>query len=328
MSDSSSSAAARTTTLPAVQDGPSRPAENGALGAEPRNGRTASDRKALAWLRGLVGRRHNNTLRDTLEGLMEGAHESEPSVERQERMLIQNVLSLRDLEAVDVMVPRADIVGCEVRTGRKELLELLRANPHSRLPVYRDALDDLLGFIHIKDVVAKLAAEDDFTLEDILRPAMIAAPSIGVLDLLLDMRRNRAQLALIVDEYGGIDGLLTIEDLVEAIVGEIEDEHDRDTQPVMQLQGDRTMLADARVDVEDFEAMVGAVLSEEERDSIDTLGGLVFSIAGRVPVRGELLRHSSGLEFEVLEADSRRIRRLRVRGLPETVEAAPPPAPV
>lgn len=285
--------------------------------------RRSGDGPFIGLMRSLFRPRNGHSLRDTLEGLIEEADAGERSVADHERVLIQNVLALRDLEAVDVMVPRVDIVAVDARTGQAEILDLLSRKPHSRLPVYRETLDDVIGFVHIKDILARIAADEPFTLTEILRKVMIVAPSIGVLELLLEMRRNRLQLALIVDEFGGIDGLVTIEDLVEAIVGEIEDEHDRDTTPQMAPLANGNLLADARVAIEDFEARVGAFLSADEREDIDTLGGLVFSLAGRIPVRGELLRHPSGLEFEVVDADSRRIRRLTVRNLPGSGESRP-----
>jgi len=237
-----------------------------------------------------------------------------------ERKLIENILEIRDQPISDLMVPRADIVAVESDTDREALLRLLVDRSHSRLPVYRDSLDDVIGIVHIKDVLAVITEGGDFSLEAIVRPVSIVAPSIRVLDLLLDMRKTHQHMALVIDEFGGIDGLITIEDLVEGIVGEITDEHDRAVTATMIEKADGSLLADARVPIEDFEARVGEVLDQDERDEVDTLGGLVFSLAGRVPSRGELLTHpSSGLEFEIIDADPRRIKRVRVRN--------PPPLP-
>ena len=242
------------------------------------------------------------------------------SEQSHERKLIENILEIRDQPISELMVPRADIVAVETDTERDALLRLLVDRSHSRLPVYRDTLDDVIGIVHIKDVLASIARGADFALPDIVRPVSIVAPSMRVLDLLLDMRKTRQHMALVVDEFGGIDGLITIEDLVEGIVGEITDEHDRAVSPSMVEKADGSLLADARVPIEDFEERVGPVLEQDERDEVDTLGGLVFSLAGRVPSRGELLTHpSSGLEFEIIDADPRRIKRIRVRN--------PPPPP-
>ena len=238
-----------------------------------------------------------------------------------ERELIENIQEIRDQPISELMVPRADIVAVESDTERDALLRLLVDKSHSRLPVYRDTLDEVIGIVHIKDVLASIAGGGDFSLEAIVRPVSIVAPSIRVLDLLLDMRKTHQHMALVIDEFGGIDGLITIEDLVEGIVGEITDEHDRAVSASMVDKADGSLLADARVPIEDFEARVGEVLEQDERDEVDTLGGLVFSLAGRVPSRGELLTHpSSGLEFEIIDADPRRIKRIRVRNPP------PPPA--
>jgi len=234
-----------------------------------------------------------------------------------ERELIENIQEIRDQPISELMVPRADIVAVESDTERDALLRLLVEKSHSRLPVYRDTLDEVIGIVHIKDVLANIANGGEFSLEAIVRPVSIVAPSIRVLDLLLDMRKNHQHMALVIDEFGGIDGLITIEDLVEGIVGEITDEHDRAVSPSMIEKADGSLLADARVPIEDFEARVGEVLEQDERDEVDTLGGLVFSLAGRVPSRGELLTHpSSGLEFEIIDADPRRIKRIRVRNPP------------
>jgi CBS domain containing-hemolysin-like protein len=244
--------------------------------------------------------------------------ESEQSHERE---LIENIQEIRDQPISELMVPRADIVAVESDTDRDTLLRLLVDKSHSRLPVYRNTLDEVIGIVHIKDVLASIAGGGRFSLEAIVRPVSIVAPSIRVLDLLLDMRKTHQHMALVIDEFGGIDGLITIEDLVEGIVGEITDEHDRIQTTSMVEKADGSLLADARVPIEDFEARVGEVLDQDERDEVDTLGGLVFSLAGRVPSRGELLTHpSSGLEFEIIDADPRRIKRIRVRNPP------PPPA--
>jgi len=271
----------------------------------------------LNWLRGLRGSKNEEaSLRDALEELIEEYDEAEAPADSDERVLIKNVLNLHDLTVEDVMVPRADIVAIEAGTPLDELVKLMSKEAHSRLPVYRETLDDVVGMVHIKDVLACWNAKEAFALKNILRPLLFAAPSMRVLDLLLEMRSTRNHMALIVDEYGGIDGLATIEDLVEEIVGEIEDEHDEEQGPALDPRPDGSLAADARVSIEEFEKRVGPVLLPEEREDIDTLGGLVFSLAGRVPGRGELIAHPSGLEFEVVEADPRRIKRLRVRNLP------------
>ena len=237
-----------------------------------------------------------------------------PELDRQERALIANVLRLRGTTADDVMVPRADIVAMDVDLNWDQAMDLIRREGHSRLPVFREQLDDIVGMIHIKDVFAFAGKPGEFKLENVLRKPLMVAPQIPALDLLLQMRVARMHLALVVDEYGGIDGLLTIEDLVETIVGDIADEHDEPDLPMVIERPDGTLDLDARLKIEDFEARVGKLLTEEERDAdIDTVGGLVFTLAGRVPARGEVISHESGVEFRILDSDARRIRRLRAK---------------
>jgi len=274
------------------------------------------------WLRGLRRTKSGESVRDTLEELFEEREEAEIPIDEHERRLLGNVLHLRDLTAYDVMVPRADIVAIETKADLAELIEVVNAKGHSRYPVYRGTLDDVMGLVHIKDVLMLVASGKPFSLPRIVRKVLFVSPSIRVLDLLLEMRLKRTHMALVVDEYGGIDGLVTIEDLVEQITGEIEDEHDRDVEPDFIERPDGIIEADARMPLEEFEARVGPLLDEEEREDIDTLGGLVFFLAGRVPSRGELIAHPSGLEFEVVDADPRRIKRLRVRNVPNPEDRA------
>ena len=249
-----------------------------------------------------------------------------PGLNPQERALIANVLRLRGSTADDVMVPRPDIIAMKMDVTLDQAVALLRREGHSRLPVYREALDDIVGMVHLKDVFAYTGPAAEFSVEKILRKPLMVAPQISVLDLLLQMRQTHTHLALVVDEYGGIDGLVTIEDLVETIVGDISDEHDEIEGPMLTERPDGTLDLNARLTVEEFEEKLGPVLSEDERDAdIETVGGLVFNLAGRVPAKGEGIAHGSGIEFLVLDADARRIRRLRVRRL-ATAEGADTPA--
>ena len=272
-------------------------------------------------IRTLLGKRGVElSVRDSIAELVQEAADATqapgelPELDRQERALIANVLRLRETTADDVMVPRADIIAMSVDVTLEQALEQIRAEGHSRLPVYREGLDEIVGMVHIKDVFAFVGRPEAFSLEALLRKPLMVAPQVPVLDLLLQMRQARIHLALVVDEYGGIDGLVTIEDLVETITGDISDEHDEVAGPMVTERPDGSLDINARMPVEDFEKRVGTVLSEDERDAdIDTVGGLVFTLAGRVPARGEVISHSSGIEFRVLDADARRIRRLRVR---------------
>jgi magnesium and cobalt transporter len=271
----------------------------------------------------LLGRLRNTeqSVRESIAELVQeagaeaaGAAGEAAGLDVQERALIANVLRLREITADDVMVPRPDIVAMRADVTLVQALDQIRKEGHSRLPVFRDNLDDLLGMVHIKDVFAFTGTPETFSLEKIIRKPLMIAPQITVLDLLLQMRQTRTHLALVVDEYGGIDGLVTIEDLVETIVGDIADEHDEIEGPMLMERPDGALDLNALLPVEDFEARLGPVLSDDERAAdIETVGGLVFNLAGRVPTKGEIVAHPSGIEFLVLEADARRIRRLRAR---------------
>ena len=290
-------------------------------------------RQGLLWrLQGLLRKREAESVRDRMEELIEEREESrregDGRAERdefsaQERAVLGNVLRLRDKTADDVMVPRADIMAMSEDSTLEQAVRLIQRDGHSRYPVYRGQLDEIVGMVHIKDVFAAVGREGPFSLSAILRKPLLVVPQVPVLDLLLQMRQAHIHLALVVDEYGGIDGLVTIEDLVETIVGDIADEHDEDDAPQAVERPDGSIDLDARMPVEDLEARLGPTLTTEERgQDIDTVGGLVSNLAGRVPTKGELISHPSGLEFQVLEADPRRIRRLRVRRPAEDAAAA------
>jgi CBS domain containing-hemolysin-like protein len=196
---------------------------------------------------------------------------------------------------------------------------------HSRLPIYRGTLDELLGFIHVKDILVYVAEQRPVRLEQLVRKVLVVAPTMPVLDLLLQMRGGRVHMAMVVDEFGGIDGLVTIEDLIEEIIGEIEDEHDeaQPTMPGIVERADGTVVVDARLPIETLEERFGfRLLPEDSEDEVDTVGGLAFALAGRIPSRGEVIAHPSGLELEVLDADPRRVKRLRLRRIPKAKEAA------
>ena len=252
-----------------------------------------------------------SNVRDTLEELIE--EESNPLDEdNHERTLLRNVLGLRDITAWDVMVPRADIAAVDVKTSIPELVSEMVKLAHSRLPVYRNNLDETLGMVHIKDVLAHSNSATKTALSDLLREVLFVSPTIRALDLLQEMRMTRRHLALVVDEFGGIDGLITIEDLVEEIVGEIIDEHDVEETTKILNQPDGSALANARATIENLEDLFGPILSVEEKDEADTIAGLIFYLMGRIAKRGEVIRHNSGLEFEILEADPRRLKTVRI----------------
>ncbi len=230
-----------------------------------------------------------------------------------EQHLIGNIEDLVELTAEDVMVPRADIVAIDATASADQFLDLIKATPHSRIPVYQNSLDEILGFVHIKDVLRTMAQGEPIVLQNLLRPIRIVSPSMPALDLLVEMRKSKKHLALIIDEYGGIDGLVTMGDLIEAIIGEISDEHSTPKPPRLVLRPDGTVLVDARYTIDAFEERFGECFSENERKEADTLAGLVMFLAGRLPQRGEIFTHESGIQIEIVEADPRRVKRLRLR---------------
>ena len=258
-------------------------------------------------------------MRESLEEVIEESDRKEPALSQQERVMLANLLSFGELKVSDVMLPRAQIVAADEDTPLAELMSLFREAKHSRLPVYRENLDDPTGLVHVKDVLTLLEPNgaNDYRLTSakiarIRRPILFVPPSMRALDLLLKMQASHTHLALVIDEYGGTDGLVSIEDIIEEIVGDIADEHDEEA-PALKRDEDG-FVADARVELEDFKTETGVDLATSEADeNVDSLGGLVASLVGRVPQRGEIIAHPSGYEFEVLEADPRRIKRLRIR---------------
>ncbi len=276
----------------------------------------------------LLRRNGETSFRQNLEDILEQDENTVQELRDEERHMLINILKFGELRVEDVMVPLADIVGVEIETPIDELVRLFQEAAHSRLPVYRETLDDPVGMVHIKDVIGLLGPGGEDGGEDkenaparahgspiasLKRDIIFVPPSMPVADLFLKMQATHIHMALVIDEYGGTDGLVTIEDLVEEIVGEIEDEHDTGDNPVLQSRASGGYTADARVPIEDLEKAVGVdLLPDEREEDIDTLGGLVYSLAGRIPQRGELIPHPAGIDFEVVDADPRRIKRLRI----------------
>jgi len=283
-----------------------------------------SEKNLLSSLKNLVLKPKNgaDNLREAIEEYIEEVNENEdsPSMAAHEKSLISNVLKLRDTTVIDVMIPRADIAAIEVNADQNALMGLLAERQFSRIPVYRETLDEILGTVHIKDILSIMAGGLSLDIKSMIRPVPIVSPSLPVLDLLTKMQSDRRHMVLVVDEHGGIDGLVTIGDLIETIVGEFEDEFDNETTPQMVEHSDGSVIADARLDLEEFEEKYGAILTEEERVEVDTLGGLVFFTAGRIPARGEVIEHPTNMVFEILDADQRRISRLRIRDIPSPSE--------
>jgi len=259
-------------------------------------------------------------MRDSIEEVIEESDRENGALSAPERTMLTNLLKFGELKVSDAMIPRADIIAANEATSLSDFVALVRDVQHSRLPVYRETLDDPTGLVHIKDVLTHMESRPDGgfrwqagPVAQFKRPLLFVPPSMPLVDLLLKMQTTHTHLALVIDEYGGTDGLVTIEDIIEEIVGDIADEHDEDAQQVRKVDNG-LYVADAKVELEDFHNQTGIALTPEDADQeVDTLGGLVVSLLGRVPQRGEIVTHPSGYEFEVLEADPRRVKRLRVR---------------
>ena len=269
-------------------------------------------------LKGLIFGAPDESLRDQLEDAID-RHEGDPAPDAKgdltplERQMVRNLLHFSERDAGDVGVPRADIIAVEEETSFADLVKLFAEAGHSRLPVYRDNLDTIIGMVHIKDVFTILAtgAEHPTTLAGLIREPLYAPMSRGALDLLADMRQKHVHLTIVLDEYSGTEGLVTFEDLIEEIVGEVEDEHDEAPQVLMTPIEGGAWDADARAELEDAAELIDPRLAEVNGD-IDTLGGLAALLAGHVPQIGECVDHPSGWKLEITDADERRINRLRL----------------
>jgi CBS domain containing-hemolysin-like protein len=295
--------------------------------------------------------RRGTSFRSELKEALAEAKPDETEFSPAERTMLQNILSLRERRIGDVMVPRADIVAVQQDIELGELLKVFAGAGHSRLVVYNDTLDDPTGMVHIRDIVAYLTDRSQAAPEigsgavnmheklseaKIVRHLLYVPASMPATDLLVKMQAARTHLALVIDEYGGTDGLVSMEDVVEEIVGDIEDEHDVEA-PTIAAQPDGSFVADARTGLSEARAAIGEDFApgEEIEGEVDTLGGLIFEIAGRVPVRGEILRGPANYELEVLDADPRRVKRIRIYRRPapemrkrrEEATAAPAPSP-
>lgn len=261
-----------------------------------------------------VGQQLEGSVRSTLEELIEEHNDPEQSINASEKMMLTNILSFSELSISDVMIPRADIEAIDSNLTLDQVVERFKETSHSRLPVYDEGLDNVTGMFHIKDLINFWGQPDAETWQNFRREILFVPPSMSVPDLLLKMRATHIHMAAVVDEYGGIDGLVTIEDLVEEIVGDIEDEHDEQEGPLIIVAANGLMEADGRASIEELEALVEIdLLPEDEDEEVDSVGGLVFQLAGKIPARGEIISHSSGLDFEIIDADPRKVKKVRIR---------------
>jgi magnesium and cobalt transporter len=262
-----------------------------------------------------LGPEQEGSLRRTLEEILEETEGGEDRrLSEEERALVQRALSFGELEVADIMVPRSDIKAVPVEASLAEVVAAMRAAGHSRLLVYRQTLDEVIGIVHLKDLLDYWGDGADFVLERIVRQVPVVPPSMRVLELLLELRTSRQHLAVVVDEFGGTDGLVTLEDVVSELLGEIADERAAQRTPQLVERPDGSLEVDGRLDLEELEERLGLrLLGEDERDEADTVAGLIFALVDRVPARGEVVEHPSGVRFEVLDADPRRIKRVSVR---------------
>lgn len=239
----------------------------------------------------------------------------DPNFDDYEQQIIKNLSELKNRTAEDVMIPKADIIAVEVKEPLEDVARKLSEKGYKRLPVYRETLDDAIGLVWIHDVLSWCNGDINAPkeLSQMIRPVLFVSPFMGVLELLMEMRIDNRHMALVVDEFGGVDGLITLENLLEEIVGEINDERSNGIQTLFRIKGNTPELH-ARLSLEELEDRIGPFLQEDEREYIDTVGGLVFSLAGRVPAKGEIISHPSGLEFEIIGVDPRKVHWVRLMG--------------
>jgi CBS domain containing-hemolysin-like protein len=284
-------------------------------------------------IKAAIGLRSNSSFREELEVALSSA-EDDDGFSPEERTMLRNILRLRDVRVADIMVPRAEINAVDATTSVGELLERFRECGHSRMPVYRESLDDPLGMIHVKDLMgietrilaqatkdAGKRSRDQAVLDlatpvadlKIVRDVLFVPPSMPVTALLARMQAGRMQMALVIDEYGGTDGLVSIEDVVETVVGDIEDEYDED-EKMISAEGHGVFVADARATIDDVREAIGETLAAqtEEAGEVDTVGGLVYSLAGRIPMAGETISAPGGYNIEIMEADNVGVKRVKI----------------
>jgi len=233
-----------------------------------------------------------------------------------ERVMLDNVIGFSSIEVEEAMVPRADIVAVSENISLQKCISVFRKAAHSRLPVFKGTLDEIIGMVHVKDILTYWNSDSDFLLKDIIRKVIISTPSTPISDLFQEMRRTKIHLSIVVDEHGGTDGLITIEDLLEEITGEIEDEHDTNYNLILNDDSDNSIIVDARIPISELENYYNCSLINSSID-VDTLGGLIFYFEKSVPPVGKLIKHSNGLVFEIMESDMRRIKKIKVMGSPK-----------
>ena len=257
----------------------------------------------------------NNNLKQSIETVLDSDLKDTEGISKHERLMLLNILKIDGIRSSDIMIPRADIGAVELNDSFEKVLEVFIKEAHSRVPIYEKNLDNIIGMIHIKDLVNfqnQKKTETNF-LQNLKREILEIPPSMPVLDLLLKMQLTRLHMGIVIDEYGCTDGLVTIEDVIEEITGEIEDEHDEKNLPMLIKSSLNTFEASARIEIDELQKVTNVeFLNAYDNDDVDTLGGLIFSITGRVPQRGEIIKHSSGTTFEIKDADPMKIKSVKV----------------
>ena len=257
----------------------------------------------------------NNNLKQSIETVLDNDLKGTEGISKHERLMLLNILKIDGIRSSDIMIPRADIGAVELNDSFEKVLEVFIKEAHSRVPIYEKNLDNIIGMIHIKDLVNyqnQDKMETNF-LQNLKREILEIPPSMPVLDLLLKMQLTRLHMGIVIDEYGCTDGLVTIEDVIEEITGEIEDEHDEKNLPMLIKSSVNTFEASARIEIDELQKVTNVeFLNSYDNDDVDTLGGLIFSITGRVPQRGEIIKHTSGTTFEIKDADPMKIKSVKV----------------
>ena len=260
---------------------------------------------------------NKENIKDVLEDIIEDNGNSVESIDDGTKKIFKNIIQLNDKCIEDVMIPRADIDSVSSSIKINQLITFINKTKHSRIPVYEENLDKVIGMVHIRDLFEKInkstkVKRDIKMSRSIIRKILFSSPSMRILDLLLKMRSEQIHMSIVVDEFGGTNGLVTIEDLVEEIVGEIKDEHDFEEIDIIKKISKKTYEVSARLTVDEFEKKLGIFFESVDKEDIDTVGGLVFNLIGKIPSRGQVISHKSGLEFTILDADTRKIKRLLV----------------
>ena len=260
---------------------------------------------------------NKENIKDVLEDIIEDNGNSVESIDDGTKKIFKNIIQLNDKCIEDVMIPRADIDAVSSSIKINQLITFINKTKHSRIPVYDENLDKVIGMVHIRDLFEKInkiakVKRDIKISKSIVRKILFSSPSMRILDLLLKMRSEQIHMSIVVDEFGGTNGLVTIEDLVEEIVGEIKDEHDFEEIDIIKKISKKTYEVSARVTVDEFEKKLGVFFESVDKEDIDTVGGLVFNLIGKIPSRGQVIAHKSGLEFTILDADTRKLKRLLV----------------